>query len=196
MDNLNDLKAIWQTADTSKLPVADEIKAISKSYRQKALVKKAWVFAATLVSSAIFVVSLFFYHPFFISTRIGQGFILFAMLVLLWSNLKSLGRIYKIRNCSNQEFLKYLREVQINRIVYYNKTQVLCMFFYSAGLFLYLYEMVYKNIYLGIGLYLLTILALATSWLYFRPRAYQRQKEKFEPMLNHIEKLNKQLQQP
>lgn len=195
MDNLNDLKAIWQTADTSKLPVVNEIKAISKSYRQKTMVKKAWVFAATVVSLAIFVVSLFFYQPVFLSTRIGQLFILFALLILLWSNLKSLGRVYKIRNCSNQEFLKYLCEVQINRIIYYNRTQVLGMFFYSAGLLLYLYEMVYKNIYLSIGLYVLTILMLATSWFYFRPRAYQRRKEKFEPLLNHIEKLNNQLEQ-
>ena len=195
MDNLNELKAIWQTADVSDLPQAKEIKAISKDYQQKTLVKKAWVFAATLLAAGIFVLSLFFYHPRFISTRIGQLLILLAMLILLWSNLKSLGRIYRIRNCSNQEFINYLREVQLNRIVYYKRTQVLGMFLYSTGLLLYQYEMVYKNIYAATVCYALTILLLIRSWFFLRPKAYQKRKNKFEPFLNHVEKLNKQLQE-
>lgn len=194
MDNLNELKAIWQTADTTDLPQAKEIKSISKNYQQKTLVKKAWVFVATLFASGIFMLSLFFYHPVFLITRIGQLFILIAMLILVWSNLKSLNRIYKIRNCSNQEFLKYLREVQLNRIIYYKRTQVLGMFFYSMGLLLYLYELVYKNTFWAIGLYALTIIFLLFSWLYLRPKAYQKRKEKFEPLLNHLEKLNNQMQ--
>lgn len=196
MDNLNELKAIWQTADTSDLPQAKEIKSISKNYQQKTLVKKAWVFGCTMLASGLFILSLFFYHPVFLSTRTGQLFVLISMLILVWSNLKSLGRIYKIRNCSNQEFLKYLREVQLNRIIYYNRTQVLGMFFYSTGLLLYLYELVYKNTFWAIVLYASTIIFLLISWFYFRPRAYQRRKEKFEPFLNHIEKLNDQLKAP
>jgi len=194
MDNLNELKAIWQTADVSNLPQAREIKSISKNYQQKTLVKKAWVFAATVVCTAIFILSLFFYHPVFLSTRIGQLLILIAMLILFWSNLKSLNRIYKIRNCSNQQFLNYLREVQINRINYYKRTQVLGMFFYSSGLLLYLYELVYKNTFWTILLYTFTIIFLLISWFYIRPKAYQRRKNKFEPLLNHLEKLHNQLQ--
>ncbi len=194
MDNLNELKAIWQTADTSDLPQAKEIKAISKNYQQKTLVKKAWLAVVTLLCSAVFVVSIFFYQPALISTRLGQFFILIALAILIWSNFKSLSRIYKIRNCSNQEFLKYLREVQLNRIIYYKRTQVLGMFFYSTGLLLYLYELVYRNTFWAIGLYTLTIIFLLFSWLYVRPKAYQKRKEKFEPLLNHLEKLNNQMQ--
>lgn len=193
MDNLNELKAIWQTADTSDLPQAQEIKTISKSYQQKTLVKKAWIAVLTLLCSAVFVLSMFFYKPAFLSTRLGQLFILIAMFILLWSNLKSLNRIYKIRNCSNQEFINYLREVQLNRIIYYKKTQVLGTAFNAVGLLLYLYEMVYKNAYLAIILYSLTVIALLSGLFYFRPRAYQRRKAKFDPFLNHIEKLNDQL---
>lgn len=193
MDNLNELKAIWQTADTSDLPQAKEIKSISKNYQQKTLVKKAWLAVVTLLCSAVFVASIFFYQPALISTRLGQFFILIALAILIWSNFKSLGRIYKIRNCSNLEFLKYLREVQLNRIIYYKRTQVLGMFFYSTGLLLYLYELVYKNTFWAIGLYALTIIFLLFSWLYLRPKAYQKRKKKFEPLLNHLEKLNDQL---
>ncbi len=193
MDNLNDLKAIWQTADTSKLPLADEVKVIAKKYQQKNLVKKAWVAIITLLLSVVFVTSMFFYQSALLSTRIGQLLILMALAILIWSNFKSLSRIYKIRNCSNQEFIEYLREVQLNRIKYYKRTQVLGMAFYCAGLLLYLYELVYKNFHLAVVLYLLTVLALLGSWFYFRPKAYQRRKEKFEPFLNHIEKLNNQL---
>ena len=193
MDNLNELKAIWQTADTSDLPQTQEIKSISKNYQQKTLVKKAWMAVMTLLCSAIFVLSMFFYQPALLSSRFGQFFILIALVIMVWSNFKSLGRIYRIRNCSNQEFINYLREVQLTRIIYYKKTQVLGMAFYAAGLLLYLYELVYKNPYLALILYSSTILVLLAGWLYLRPRAYQRRKEKFEPFLKHIEKLNDQL---
>lgn len=193
MDNLNELKAIWQTADTSDLPQAKEIKSISKNYQQKTLVKKAWMAVITLLLSAVFVVSIFFYQSAQLSTRLGQIFILIALAILIWSNFKSLNRIYKIRNCSNQEFINYLREVQLNRIIYYKRTQVLGMAFYAIGLLLYLYELVYKNLYLAIILYFLTVLALLGGWFYLRPKTYLRRKEKFEPFLNHIEKLNDQL---
>ena len=193
MDNLNDLKAIWQTADTSNLPQAAEIKAISKTYQQKNLVKKAWLAGLTVFCSVLFLVSMFFNPSAFLSTRIGELFIVIALAILIWSNFKSLKRIYKIRNCSNQEFLIYLKEVQRNRIIYYKRTQVAGMAFYSAGLLLYLYQLVYKNTYAVILLYALTILALAVFWFYIRPKAYQKRKNKFEPFLKHIEKLNQQL---
>lgn len=158
------------------------------------MIKKAWVFACTVVFTGIFILSLVFYHPLFLSTRIGQFLILVSMLILLWSNLKSLSRIYKLRNCSNQEFLNYLREVQINRINYYKRTLVLGMIFYSSGLLLYLYEIIYKNTFWTVILYAFTIIFLLISWFYIRPKAYQRRKNKFEPLLNHLEKLNNQLQ--
>ncbi len=193
MDNLNDLKAIWQTADVSNLPQVQEIKTISKDYQQKTLVKKAWLAGATVLCSALFLLSMFFNPSPFPSTRIGELFILIALAILIWTSFKSLNRIYKIRNCSNQEFIPYLREVQRNRMVYYQQTQVAGMAFYSAGLLLYLYQLVYRNTYFTVFFYVLTLLALAGFWFYIRPKAYQKRKNKFEPFLQHIEKLSKQM---
>lgn len=195
MDNLNELREIWHTADTSKLPNPDAIIAEFKKYRNKNMVKKAWMVIVAFVLTALMVVIVCYYKSTMFTTRIGEGFIIIADIILVRANVVSLKRLQNLKDCNNQQFINYLHEVQLNRIYYYRKTQVVGMAFSSIGLLFYLIENVYKDPYWGIAIYCSTVLCLAVLWLIVRPKAYKRRMEKFQKTLTQMEKLSKQLEQ-
>ncbi|EHQ28782.1 hypothetical protein [Mucilaginibacter paludis] len=193
MDNLNDLKKIWLTADTSGLPNADEIVVIIKNYRSQKLIKKALLVATALLLTATMVLIVFKYRPVMLSTRIGEACIIAAGVMLIYTNTYSLSRIYKLRNCTNKEFIKHLEQAHANRIFYHQKTQVAGLLLTSLGLLLYEFELVYLNLAVCIAAYLAMVVWLLIVWLVIRPRAFKKQQEKFNSTLKKIETLTKQL---
>jgi len=193
MDNLNDLKTIWLSANTSILPDTAEMMKAIKKYRSSKLVKKVALILMAIILTVVMIWVVFNYKSVMMSTRIGEALMLSAGIMLIYTNGKSLGRLYRVKDHTNKEFIEYLEQVQRNRIYYHRKTQVLGLSLVSAGLLLYVYEALYNHpIWCFIG-YLLLILYLLVIWLIIRPKAYRKQQEKLQQEIKKMTLIAKQL---
>jgi predicted nucleic acid-binding Zn ribbon protein len=129
MDNLSELKAIWQTAKTDSLPHSDETVRIIRKFRNKKLLKIGAMVFMAIVLVLLMVWVVFVYKSTMLSTRIGEAFIIIAGIILIATNINSLIRFYKLTDCSNKDFIKFLELTQKRQLFYYQKTQVVAMAF-------------------------------------------------------------------
>jgi hypothetical protein len=192
MDNLNDLKKIWMAADTSVLPGSREMLETIRRYRSSRLIKKSALILAAALLTAIMVAVVFLYKSVMISTRLGEVCMIAASSLLVYTNLGSLARLYRVDNRANKEFLAYLQQVKKNRAFYYRKTQVAGMLLVSTGLLLYTYEGVHNSLVLMICSYSALIIYFAVLWFIIRPRTYRRQAVKLQKTIDHIHRLSNQ----
>ena len=193
MENLNNLKKIWLTADTKSLPNSAEMVKIIKKFRNKKLLKIALLVLTAIFLTVMMVFVMFWYKSTMITTRIGEVFIIIAGLILLATNLNSLNRFYKFNDFDNVDFLKFLEKTKQRQAFYYNKTQVVSLSILSIGLLLYLTETALINLKWGIILYLFSIVYFAIVWLVIRPRMYTKQAKKMNETIAKFEMLMKQL---
>ena len=195
MDNLNDLKKIWLTADTKGLPNSSEMVRIVKKYRNKKLVKIAAVVFVALLLSVLMVFVMFFYESKMWTTRLGEICILISSLILLATNLNSLSRFYKFNDFDNVDFIKFLEKTRLRQAFYHNKTQVAALTFCSVGLILYLIETLVQKPSWAIYIYAYIVIYLVVMWVIVRPRMYRKQSKKMNEMISRFEKLSNQIKQ-
>jgi hypothetical protein len=193
MDNLNDLKAIWLTAKTDSLPDSHEMVHIIRKFRNKKLLKISALVITAVLLVAIMIWVVFIYKSTMLSTRIGEAFMIIAGIILVATNLNSLLRFYKLRECSNREFLQFLEQTRLRQQFYYQRTQVVAMAFCATGLLAYLYEGVYKNTMLFIGAYAGTVLYLIVLWIVVRPRVFKKEEKKINQQIEKLESISKQI---
>jgi hypothetical protein len=189
MDNLNDLKELWLSADTSALPGTGEMMQAIKKYRSTGLKKKIAVVSLAAFFTAMLVFIVFIYKSVMISTRIGEACMVAAGMMLVYTNIKSLRRLYNVKDHTNKEFIQYLQQVQVNRIYYHSKTQVAGFALVSVGLMLYTYEGVHNILWLFILAYTFLTAYLLVAWLIIRPRAYKRQAKQLEATMAKMKHL-------
>lgn len=189
MDNLNDLRKIWLTADTTGIPDTAEMMRAVRRYRKQKLVKKAALILAALFLTAVMVSVVFLYKSVMISTRLGEACIIAAGLILIFTNIGSIGRLYNVKNLPNKEFIAYLEQVKINRTKYYRKTQVIGFSLVSLGLLLYIYEGVHAYTWLLLAAYAFVLLYILVMWLVVRPRVYKRQARKLDETISEMKRL-------
>ena len=193
MDNLNDLKKIWRTANTDGLPGSNDILRFVKKYRNQRLMKIATLVAAALLLTAGMVSLVFIFRSTMLTTRIGEACIILAGVILIITNLNSLNRFYRLRDINNKEFIKFLEHTRVRQNFYHKKTQVVGLALCSAGLLLYVFESVYKDMVSFIIVYTITVIFLLVTWLVIRPRAFKKQSLKMNETVKKIETLSKQL---
>ena len=192
MDNLTDLKKLWLSADTGNLPRTSEMMHAISKYRSSKLIKKTALIVAAILLTAVMVAVVFNYKSVMVSTRVGEVLIIAAGIMLVVGNIRSIGRLYRVKDHTNKEFIEYLGQVQRNRIYYHKKTQVVGLLLTSIGLLLYIYEGVYKNLVLCIAAYAFIVAYIAVAWFIIRPRAYKRQAKKLEETIKKMESIAKQ----
>ena len=192
MDNLDELKKIWLSADTAVVPDAAEMLQAIRKYRNGNLWKKVVLVVAAALLTGILVMVVFLYRSAMVSTRIGEACMILAGLLLLYGNMRSVGRLYKVKDHSNKEFITYLEQVQRNRAYYHNRTQVIGMLLVCAGLLLYVYEMVSTHLLWAIVAYAFILVYMGVIWLVVRPRAYARQQNKLQETIKKMTELAKQ----
>ena len=193
MDNLNDLKAIWLTAKTDSLPDSHEMVQIVRKFRNKKLLKITALVVAAIVLVAIMIWVVFVYKSTMLSTRLGEAFIIIAGIILIATNLNSLLRFYKLKECSNKEFIQFLEQTRLRQQFYYRRTQVVAMLFCATGLLVYLYEGVYKNTTLFIASYAATIGYLIVLWFIVRPRVFKKEERKINEQIEKLHNISKQI---
>jgi hypothetical protein len=193
MDNLNELRAIWLTAKTDSLPDSKEMVMIIKKFRNRKLLKIiSQVVTATVAVVTIMIVG-FTYKSAMVTTRIGEVLIGVAGLMLVTTNINSFNRFYRLKECSNKDFIKFLEQTRLRQLFYYKRTQVAAMFVCSAGLAFYLYEGVYQSTILTIVVYTLTAVYILIGWFVVRPWFFKREQKKLNATMERLETISKQL---
>lgn len=194
MDNLNDLKAIWQTAKTDNLPTTAEMVKLAKKFRYQKLRNKVLSIAVG-VGAIVLMLAFFLNTPgLAITTIAGMIFTLIACVILIYTNARSIKRFIDLKDYTNKEFIQFLEQTRRNQLYYYKYTQVMGLAFSSIGLLLFLYEFVQKNTTISAVFY-----AIAVGWtificFYLRPRNFKKQSIKLNNMLASLKKIDDQLQ--
>ena len=195
MDNLNSLKQLWQTADTESLPGAGEMLRMVKSFRNKKLAKKFTIIGMAFLLAVVLGVGVYFAHPKMLTSYLGAGLMIAACGVLLFTNVRSLKRFYKLDDCSNKEFIAFLEQTRLNQIYFYKNTQVVGLTLASAGLLFYVYELVYNNLFTLILTYGLTLIYVAILVFVVRPRIFKREARKLSDTMQRLKTLSKQIEE-
>jgi amino acid transporter len=193
MDNLNDLKAIWLTAKTDSLPDSHEMVQIIKKFRNKKLLKIGALVVTAIILVGLMIAVVFFYKSTMLTTRFGEAFIIIAGIILVATNLNSLNRFYKLKVCSNKEFVQFLEQTRLRQQFYYKRTQIVAMAFCATGLLLYLYEGVYQNTLLFWGAYTGTVIYLLVIWFVLRPRVFKKDERKINEQIEKLHTISKQI---
>jgi hypothetical protein len=194
MDNLSELKAIWQTASLDSLPQAEEMIRIVRKYRGKKLLGIIAVLLTTLFLTGLLIVITVIYKSEMLSTRLGEVFMIIASLVLLGSKFSSLVRFYRLKDHGNKDFILFLERTRQRQLFYYKRTQIVGFIFCTAGLLLYPYEGVHRMPAVFIGSYSALIAYLAFLWLFVRPKVFKRQEKKMQEKIDKFEILLKQME--
>lgn len=194
MDNLNELKAIWQTAKVDELPSAAEILQQAKKFRNQKIRNKVLSIIVGITGTIAMSLLLITMPVLMLCTRLGIVFILFSCIILIYTNARSIRRFIRLNDCSNKEFISFLEQTQRNQLYYYKYTQVLGLLFSSIGLLLYLYEFVHRNITLMIIFYVISLAWILFLWFYQRPRSFKKHSRKLNAMLHELNKITDQLQ--
>lgn len=193
MDNLTDLKAIWQTAKTDSLPSAAETRALVKKFRRERLRKKWLVIAASSAMVLIMLVMMFSERSKMITTHIGGILIMAAGTVLAVTNIRSLRRFYELNDVSNLDFLAFIEQTRLNQLYFYRKTQLVIFILTSVGLLFSLYEPFSRHPLKSAVLFITCTIWLLFTFLVLRPRAYKRSAAALNAMKERLEKISKQL---
>jgi glucan phosphoethanolaminetransferase (alkaline phosphatase superfamily) len=193
MDSLNDLKQVWLTASVKALPDAPGMVRSIKRYRAKKLAVTLWLLLFVVVLLATMIWVLIDYKSTLVSTRIGEAFMLIALMMMLLVAIKRLRRASAFKDYSNQSFLQYLKQEQVAFFAFQNSTQRIGFAIASAGLLLYIYEGVSRQtMYLLIG-YSWCVGWICLVWFILRPIAVRRKTKKLGNRIAELEKIAHQL---
>lgn len=192
MDNLNDLKAVWQYVKTDSLPNSAQMVSIIKNNKDKTLRRLVFLILGTLAMLLLVLFASYIYDFKFVISRIGEALIIFSGLILMTTNLNSLNRFYKLNTCSNKEYIGFLEQTRKRQLFYFRYTQVVGLGLSFIGLILYLYELVYKNQLIMVLSYLFLVIYFAIIYFYLRPKTYKKGAIKLNQELEEVKRIAKQ----
>lgn len=193
MDNFDELKTLWQSANTDALPQAGEVQRMAKKFRNERLRKKVMIIALAIVLMAVMIAVMFNYHSIMLSTRLGELSTIAACILLAATNLKSLKRFVNFSDSSNKEFIVFLEQTRMNQLRYYKRTQVIGMILASAGLLLYAFEFLHTGTNMMLVVYAFIVIWILFLWLYIRPRNFHKQTNKLNNMLDTLHHISNQI---
>ncbi|QQL49931.1 hypothetical protein [Mucilaginibacter ginkgonis] len=194
MDNSANLHTIWHSAKTDDLPSSKEMKQTVSSFRDQKLRKKWLVIICSIMLSCI-ITAVLIITPFkMFTTYIGGGMMAASGVILAVTNIRSLKRFKQLDNCSNQEFLHFLKQTQRNQLFYYKNTQAAIILLHGIGLAFYFYEPIAGQSKWFLTIYILCIIYMVAMWFIVRPRSYKRESLRLKETINRIESIVTQIQ--
>lgn len=193
MNNFDELRAVWQSANTSNLPGPADMMLLVKKYRNKTVRKKIALIVSALAAAAVMFSVMLLYNAAMPTTRIGEWLVVIAAGVLAWTNSRSIGRFRQLQNCSNKDFLLFLEKTRQNQLYFFKRTQVIGLACCSVGLLLYIFEFVRGNALVCIIAYSMLIVYLLIMWLVVRPKVFKKQSAKLNKLVKQTESLIEQL---
>lgn len=193
MDNLNELRQIWLTADTKGLPPASQMDALVKKYSDQKILKTALTIVAGLICLFAIIIIAFTYNASMLSTRLGEIMIGGAGIILLANNFSLLTSFYKLKDCSNRDYLYHMEHIKQKQLFFFKRTQLIGFLFASVGTILYMFEYVYTQGTTGLWEYGAVILYITIIWFVLRPRVMNRHVRKINEQIERLKELEKQL---
>jgi len=195
MDNLSDLKAIWQTAKTDDLPSSKEMLQLIGTFRRQKLRNKWGAIVASLFFSALILVVLVEIDFHLLTTYIGGALMIISGVLIAVTNFRSLKRFNQLQDCNNLEFLAFIEQTRENQIYFHKKTMVGVVSLCSVGWLLYLYETMYRQpLWLVAVFYAIALIYLGVLWFVVRPRTIRKDALKLEATKKRFETISKQLE--
>ena len=193
MDNLNDLKAIWLTANTDSLPASGEMLRMAKKFRNGKIRHKLIMIFIAVLLAAVMIFGAINNGLTMVSSWIGEACLIVTCMLLAFTNIRSIRRFIDFKDSTNKEFIEFMEQTRRNQLYYYQKTQVAGMGISSIGLLLYFYEIVYRDTVLFIIAYSAAIIYLAVMWFVVRPRNFKRQNLKMDETMRKLHDISNQI---
>ncbi|MGN6180836.1 MAG: hypothetical protein ACTHNW_16760 [Mucilaginibacter sp.] len=193
MDNLNELKQIWLTADTRGLPPASQMEALVKKYSDQKILKTVLTIVAGIICLCAIIVVAFTYNSSMLSTRIGEVMIGAAGLVLLSNSFSLLISFYKLKDCSNRDYLQHMEHIKQKQLFFFKRTQLTGFLLASVGTMVYMFEYVSTQGITGLMEYGALLLYMAIAWFVLRPKVMNRHTRKINEQIERLKELEKQL---
>lgn len=193
MDNLNELRQIWLTADTGGLPPSSQMASLVKKYRDQKLWKIALTITASIILFGIIVVIAFTYEVRMLTTRIGEIMMGAAGIILIFSSMSFYKQFYKLKDCSNRDYLHHMEHIKQQHLFYFKRTQGIGFILASGGTMLYAYEFVKDDMQDALMVYGGFILYMILTWFVLRPKVMKRQNGKINEQIDKLRELETQL---
>jgi len=193
MNNLDDMKSLWRSVTTDKLPTSEDMLKLIRKFRREKLLNK-WLVIVSCLLLACIVAAALVIAPFKMATTYAGGIlVVIAMLFLAFNNIRSLKRFYHMDDHDNLKFLEFLSKTRENQIRYYKRTMVLILSLSASGWILYVYELIYHYPIWSIIIYFIMSVYLAIMWFVVRPRSFKRDQEKLNATRERVESILNQL---
>jgi hypothetical protein len=193
MDNLDDIKKIWFTADLRELPTTGDMTKAVRRYRTRYVLIRGFAMLLALGLLAVMIWVAMNYHGDMLVTRIGEILFLTAIMILLSVNLSSLGRIAVQKDFSNDRFINYLKEEKLKHLSFQKRLQVVGFSFASAGLLFYIFETANESFRSLVIAYGLASAWILVCWLVLRPIAGRAKMKRLNDTIKKLEQMAGQL---
>ncbi|MCB0593673.1 MAG: hypothetical protein H6557_26090 [Lewinellaceae bacterium] len=190
MDNFDEIKNIWQTHRTERLPSISNINNAIKGYQ--ATKKKNIIYIIFLAIICLFAMIwvVVDYQSNLWTTRIGEALFILMSIYLFYSKLMSLKRSKQEELLSAKNYLDDLKEKTKKEAI--NESQPILFIILSFAFFFYVYEMLAANKTQLIAGYCILFFFLVFMWFVYRPIKIKRQQTKIKDLLNKIDSIKNQ----
>ncbi len=196
MDNLDDLKNLWQQLPTQSLDSAQDM--ISKATHYQRTMKRKTLFSIALLAATFVFIGIIGYliEPHYVTTRIGVVLVMLSILmfVVVQSQLIALLSPQESLETDSRQYLQQFLAYQ--KKVKWIQSTVLSLYFVllSIGLGLYMFEYVVRMpMWMRWAVLVPTVGWMAFNWFYLRVRQIRKQQNKINEIIDQLERVQQQL---
>lgn len=193
MEDLTDIKRIWTDMPDRRVPDFRQISRAVKSYRMQTMINTAGLIMLMLVLALTMVWVIVDYNSQLLSTRIGEGLMISAIIIMLSHTVKAMRHLTSATNLSNDDFLRFLKKEQVGLFQFQKRTQRIGFLIASVGLLLYLYEGVRTATATLLTAYSLVLIWIAVAWFIVRPRVVKRKMARLDERIRDLERISEQI---
>lgn len=173
MNNLDELKGIWNSASLPVPPV-EQIRKMVFSFKSLRLKRKRKMIIMSIMLTILMILVLINTNFGMWSSYLGGSIVACCAIFVAVSNVRSYGRFQGIEALSMLEFLGFLEQTHTNLLNFYYRTQPWVFALLIIGLSLYMLEALLINFWAGIALYFFSLSGLLVCWFYLRPKYFKR----------------------
>jgi len=182
-----DLKKLW-SAQGAPQPDRGDLLLRIKKIRNKGLISILWANICLIATSAFIGAIWIIYQPEFLSTKLGIVVVIFAMLVFLFFQNKSI-RFYRDADSAqtNREYLDTMLRLKLRQRFIQHTVLSAYYALLAVGLWLYLYEYTSRMTPLGaVAAYGITTLWMAFNWFYVRPKQIRKSETRIDAVIHAL----------
>ncbi len=197
MSDFNLIQDIWQNAATPEPEDISVIIADIKKKRRQMLRKLLFGIVSLTGALAMIVWVLFGYDAKIITTRIGTIIVIIATLggIILNSQLLNYLRKPLDPDTDTKAYLAKMKAYQKTQQFMHTRGSLIYFIVLTTGMILYMYEFTHGKLFYILLDYGLTLSWIAFAWFYLRPRTIRRESKKLNSVIEHLERIAKQVEE-